>query len=401
MEPPEQVLSFILCSTYATTILLGVGCVLCAFLAFIFLRHSAVLRNPKNTDTYKRKWDPDSFYNASSAYRFLLDVLFLFLLLGLFTFGQIGIKGQLLTTLFLVGIFIFTGLKLVHGHLFSDLTRAILWVSRPINRYFDKLAKPVASVKQSKLKELEQVLENTDGETTEEDKRILQGILKFSDTTVQQIMTPIKDVVAVYENDSIFTVNDTLRQNGFSRMPVYSRSGLSIIGSIHAKDLIGLVDQSEVYWQNKIRRIIQVTTDDKIINLLEEFRIKKNHLAMVINSQEDYVGVATLEDVMEEIVGDISDEFDDDLPVINQINENLFLLEGKTYLSELIRLSIVAPTEFDDLPVECITISDLLYHLAENEPKRRDKFRYKNNSYTIESADKKRITRVKLKINTT
>lgn len=253
--------------------------------------------------------------------------------------------------------------------------------------------------KDLKVKELEQVLENSEGDATEEDQKMLEGIVKFSNTEVRQIMTLGSEMVAVNESESLSEIVEIIRNNGYSRMPVYNKRTEKIIGILHAKDLIAHLDKSNADWKPLLRPAFFVSESKLIIDLLEEFQQRKKHLAIAMDDTGNYTGVVTLQDVIAEIVGDIVDEFDEEEVVYSKLDDHNFIFEAKTPLSDLFKILEIEGAEFEETQRENTTIAGFLSELTQRIPRKNEKINFHHYLFTIEAADKRQVKRVKLTIN--
>ena len=235
----------------------------------------------------------------------------------------------------------------------------------------------------------------------EEDQKILQGIVKFGNTEVKQIMTPRMDVIA-FEMDSDY--QDLLKDildSGFSRIPVYEETFDNIKGILYLKDLLPYLDKEpeDFEWQSLIREPFFVPEKKKIDNLLNEFRDKKIHLAIVVDEYGGSQGIVTLEDVIEEIVGDISDEFDDEDLVYSKLDDNNFVFEGKTPLNDVYRVLDIDGSELEQSKGEADTLAGLVLELSGKIPKKNEKIKLNSFTFTVDAADRKRIKRIKVTLN--
>ena len=184
---------------------------------------------------------------------------------------------------------------------------------------------------------------------------------------------------------------------GFSRVPVYDQSFDKIDGVIYLKDLIPYIEQDESFeWQELIRSPYFVPENKKIDDLLNEFREKKIHMAVVVDEFGGTSGVVTLEDVLEEIVGDISDEFDNEDLVYSKLDDSSFIFDGKTPLNDVYRILDIDGQAFEENKGEADTIAGFITEIAERIPKVKELIEFKEYSFTIEAADKRKISTVKI-----
>jgi gliding motility-associated protein GldE len=248
------------------------------------------------------------------------------------------------------------------------------------------------------VEELSKALEITSqNEKDDEDKKILEGIVKFGNTEVKQIMKSRIDVVALdYEFDFSEVLKQS-RESGFSRIPVYAENFDTIKGVLYTKDLLPhLEEKASFKWQPLIRSPFFVPENKKIDDLLKEFQHRKIHLAIVVDEYGGSSGIVTLEDVLEEIVGDISDEFDDDDIHYSKLDENNFVFEGKTPLIDFYRILDVDPALFEEHKGEADSLAGFIIELAGKIPLKMEKINFAHFLFTIEAADKRRVKRIKV-----
>ena len=229
-----------------------------------------------------------------------------------------------------------------------------------------------------------------------DDHKILRGIVTFGNTEVKQIMKPRMDVKA-FEFDTPF--NELLPQlveAGYSRLPVYKESFDNIVGIVYSKDLLAHLDKKEDFkWQELLRPPFFVPENKKIDDLLAEFQKTKVHLAIAVDEYGGTAGIVTLEDVMEEIVGDITDEFDDDELVYSKLDENNFVFEGKISLSNFYRITGIDGEAFEESKGEADSLAGFILEKEGRIPAKNSKIHFGNIEFTIESVDAKRIKRIK------
>ena len=244
---------------------------------------------------------------------------------------------------------------------------------------------------------LSQALELTsDGATTKDEQKILEGIVNFGNTETVQIMKPRIDIFALSDDESYQVVLEKITKNGYSRNPVYHENIDSIIGVLYAKDLLVHLNKKTFKWQDLIREPFFVPENKKLDDLLGDFREKKNHLAIVVDEYGGTSGLVTLEDVIEEIVGDINDEFDDDDLSYSKIDENNYIFEGKTTIKDFCKVLDDEDEDiFEEEKGESETLAGFILEISGKFPKRGEKIKFKNYTFTIEALDKKRIKQVK------
>ncbi len=248
--------------------------------------------------------------------------------------------------------------------------------------------------------ELEQALEMTSTEIdTEEEKEILKGILNFASISVRQIMKSRMDIVALDMEDNFSEVLKQIKQSGYSRVPVFKESMDHIKGVLYIKDLIPhLKKGDDFYWQNLIRDPFFVPESKKIDDLLRNFQNKRVHLAIVVDEYGGTAGLVTLEDVIEEIVGEFNDEYDNESTLIHELSKDTYEVEGKISLYDFCKALGIEEQVFEEVRGESDSLGGLLLELFSKLPKQGDKVSHDKFNFEIKSADKKRIKKVKVKI---
>lgn len=246
--------------------------------------------------------------------------------------------------------------------------------------------------------ELEQALALTKkDDVNEEEHKILEGIVKFGNTHVRQIMRSRVDVHAVEQSSTISELMDLILDCGHSRLPVYQDNFDNVTGVLYIKDILPhLGDESFVSWQSLIRPPFFVPEKRKIDDLLKDFQVKKVHLAMVVDEYGGTSGIVTLEDVLEEIVGDITDEFDEDELIYTKINDQTYLFEGKTSIIDVFKVLDVEEKEFMSENRIAETLGGLVVELAGRIPKNNEFVIAGNLKLIVESSDKKRVKMIKV-----
>ena len=244
---------------------------------------------------------------------------------------------------------------------------------------------------------LSQALELTSQDATSTDEqKILNGIVNFGNTETVQIMKPRIDVFALSDTETYEEVLSKILTNGYSRNPVYSENIDNIIGVLYAKDLLAHLNKKTFDWQTLLREPFFVPENKKLDDLLADFRAKKNHLAIVVDEYGGTSGVVTLEDVIEEIVGDINDEFDDEDVSYSKIDANNYIFEGKTSIKDFCKILDDEDEEiFEEEKGESETLAGFILEISGKFPKKGAEINFKNYTFTIEALDKKRIKQVK------
>lgn len=245
--------------------------------------------------------------------------------------------------------------------------------------------------------ELEQALALTKEESTsEEEHKILEGIIRFGTTDTRQVMKSRMDVVAIDEETNFQGVLTTILEAGYSRMPVYKDSFDNVIGILYIKDLLPHLSQNDDFkWKELIRKPFFVPENKKIDDLLKEFQEMKMHMAIVVDEYGGSCGVITLEDILEEIVGDITDEFDDDEIVYTKIDHKTYLFEGRTTLVDVYKVLEIDGKEFDQHKGDSETLGGFIVEHAGRILKNNEFIIFDNVKLIVESSDKKRIKMIK------
>jgi gliding motility-associated protein GldE len=232
-----------------------------------------------------------------------------------------------------------------------------------------------------------------------EDKKILEGVVKFGNTDVKQIMTPRVKAVLVEISTPFSDIVKKIKETHFSRIPIYEDSIDVVKGVLYAKDLLPYLDRESMDWEPLMREPFFVPENKKIDDLLKEFQNKKTHLAIVVDEYGGVSGLVTLEDVIEEIVGDITDEFDEDESFFSKLSENVFVFEGQTSLINMYRALGVNGDDFELKKGEADSVAGFVLEIAGRIPQKGEVIDFEDCKFTIESADRRRIKSVKVEIN--
>lgn len=345
----------------------------------------------------------------------ILNSTFVFGEEGLFDFSQSPMLG------FIIQVIVITFLILLVGEVTPKIyatqnslrvTRALVYFVKflrglfyPISSFLiystslvDKVIKPKSH--NISIDELSQALELTnDADMPEEDHKILQGIVKFGNTDVKQIMKPRIDVTTFEYETGYKKLLEDITGFGFSRLPIYKETLDNIAGVLYTKDLLQYLNNADDFkWQEIIRPPFYVPENKKIDDLLREFQHKKIHLAIVVDEYGGTSGIVTLEDVIEEIVGEINDEFDDDELTYSKLDDSNYVFEGKAHLNDVYRIIEIDGEEFEDVKGEADTLAGLIIEIEGRIPTKNEKIKLKNLIFTIESADSRRVKRVKITV---
>ncbi|KQX09050.1 gliding motility-associated protein GldE [Flavobacterium sp. Root420] len=288
------------------------------------------------------------------------------------------------------------------------------WVAYPIS-ILDKLLSPISLPMRSvtlylqrklgkqknsfSINQLSQALELTDSEgTSKDEQKILEGIVSFGNTDTKQVMSPRIDIFGLEISESFEAICPKIIEKGFSRIPIYRDNIDQIEGVLFVKDLLPHIDKKEFDWTILMREAFFVPENKKLDNLLKDFQSLKSHLAIVVDEYGGTSGLVSLEDVIEEIVGDISDEFDDENLNFSQIDEKNFLFEGKINMKDFYRIVDVNEDIFESHKGEAETLAGFILEILGNFPKKDQKIAFENCVFTIETVDKKRVKQIKVTI---
>lgn len=332
----------------------------------------------------------DSLINFSSAPRigFAFQVVFITFILLLF--GEIipkvyAAQYPLAFSMRLSGILF--NLK----RFFAPLSYILIKSTSVVNKYTNKK-------KNISMTDLSQALELT-GDINEE-MEMLEGIIRFGSVNAADIMKPRVDVVSVNIDENFEILKQIIIKSGFSRIPVYKDSFDNIKGILYVKDLLPHLQKANNFrWQNIIRTTYYVPETKKINDLLEEFQSKKIHMAIVIDEYGGSSGIITLEDVLEEIVGEISDESDDDKTSYSKEKDGSFIFEGKTLLNDFFKIVNIPDNSFDNKKGDAETLAGLILEIKGEIPNKNDIVEIDKYKITVLNVDKRRIIQVRFKDN--
>lgn len=328
---------------------------------------------------------------GSPAFKFTLEVILVTFLILLF--------GEVLPKVYASRNSIRFAKRVAYPLAFLDkVLSPISLPMRAVTIYFqNKLGKQKSNFS---VNQLSQALELTDSEgTSTEEQKILEGIVSFGNTDTKQVMSPRIDIFALEISETFAEIYPKIIETGFSRIPVYRDNIDQIEGVLFVKDLLPHIDKEEFDWTSLIREAFFVPENKKLDNLLKDFQSLKSHLAIVVDEYGGTSGLVSLEDVIEEIVGDISDEFDDENLNFSQIDENNFLFEGKINLKDFYRIVDVDEDVFEAHKGEAETLAGFILEILGNFPKKDQKVPFENCIFTVETVDKKRVKQIKVTIN--
>ncbi|MGB5941621.1 MAG: gliding motility-associated protein GldE [Leeuwenhoekiella sp.] len=250
------------------------------------------------------------------------------------------------------------------------------------------------------IDQLSQALELTDeADTSAEEQKILQGIISFGNTDTKQVMRPRMDIFALNAEMPYSDILPLIVDQGFSRIPVFTENIDQITGILYVKDLLPHIDKTEFDWTGLQRDAYFVPENKKLDDLLNEFKDKRKHLAIVVDEYGGTSGLISLEDIIEEIVGDISDEFDDEDIIFSKLDDNNYVFEGKTSLKDFYRvIKLEDSSLFEDNKGEAETLAGFLLEISKGFPKKNEILRFENYAFTVEVIDRRRIKQIKLTI---
>jgi len=280
---------------------------------------------------------------------------------------------------------------LVVGKICSPLSNVLVRSTSFIDKRIKKSGTEIS------VNDLDHALEITDIEgVSDEDKKILEGIVKFGETDVKQIMKSRVDVVAFDEANSFSELLPQIIENGYSRIPIFKESFDNVSGVLYVKDLLPHIDSGEFDWRLLLREPFFVPESKKIDDLLRQFQESKVHMAIVVDEYGGTSGIVTLEDVIEEILGEISDEFDDDDIVYSKIDENNYVFEGKISLVDMYKIMDIEGEIFEDEKGEADTLAGFLIEKSGKIMKKNERIKFGEYLFEVEAADKRRIKQVKV-----
>jgi len=236
-------------------------------------------------------------------------------------------------------------------------------------------------------------------DTTHEEQKILKGIVSFGNTDTKQVMKPRMDIFALNESQPFKDIIPEIIENGYSRIPVYKENVDQVTGILYVKDILPYLDKREFDWTSLVRDPYFIPENKKLDDLLNEFKVKKIHLAIVVDEYGGTSGLISLEDIIEEIVGDISDEFDDEDLIFSKLDDKNFVFEGKTPLKDFYKIiKLEDASKFEENKGESETLAGFLLEISGGFPKKNEIIFFSNYKFIIEVIDDKRIKQIKLSI---
>jgi putative hemolysin len=340
-------------------------------------------------------------------------ILSAFLSNRLFDFTGTPVLGFIVQVIVITFLILFFGEIMPKVYATQNRIQMSLLMAYPLS-VLEKVFRPVASVlilssslvkKRTSLRQtnismddLSDALELASDELHEEEK-ILKGIVKFGNINVSEIMCARVDVTTIDIKSGFKTIIPKIIESGFSRIPVYSGSFDNVVGILYAKDVLPYTDYPDSFkWQALLRPPYFVPETKKINDLLKEFQVQKNHMAVVIDEFGGTSGIVTLEDILEEIVGEISDESDQEDSLYRKIEENTFIFEGKVLLNDFCKITGAEGDPFEEVRGESETLAGLILEITGEIPEKDQVIEYKEYKFKIESVDKRRIREIRVVI---
>ena len=277
--------------------------------------------------------------------------------------------------------------------IFTPLSSILLFSTSFID---NRLKKKLSNVS---MEEISQAIDLTSNNERYSERRILKSIVEFANIDVKEIMKPRTDVIALEINTSFDEVIKVILSSSYSRIPVYEDTFDNIKGILYIKDLLPYLDKKELDWRDLCHPPLFVPETKKINDLLKEFQDKKIHLSIVVDEYGGTSGIVTLEDILEEIVGEINDEFDDDGAQYSKLDENTFSFEAKTSLNDFLRIVDGESDYFDNIKGDNDTIAGIILEKTGVIPKTAEEIIFHPYRFIVESVDDRKIKRVKVVIN--
>ena len=334
----------------------------------------------------------DFYFNnlASPVIKFLIEIVLVTFLILLF--GEVLPKIYASRNAYSFASFMAKPMIFLNSML-SFLSKPLMGLTKVVER---KLSRKQSDFS---VEVLSQALELTSkGATTKEEKKILQGIVNFGNTDTSQIMCPRMDIFALASDEEFNKVTEKIIKKGHSRIPVYNENIDNIIGILYTKDLIPHLNKKTFQWKKIIREAFFVPENKKLDDLLKEFQDMKNHMAIVVDEYGGTSGLISLEDIIEEIVGDISDEFDQNDLSYSKLDDLNYVFEGKITLKDFYKVLQIEESMFEENKFEAETLAGFILEITGKFPKKGDKVSFRNYNFIIEAIDKKRIKQVKVNL---
>ena len=337
-----------------------------------------------------------------------------------FFFAEVIDFGSSVVLEFLVITVVLTFLLLLFGEIMPKIysaqhTLKFVRIAAPIVRLLRKVFSPLSALlvrsgfivnklvaKKNysiSVDELSQALELTDKTEISEESNILEGIIRFGAETAKEVMTPRLDMVDLEINTPYSEVLNCVVENAYSRVPVYMDSRDNIKGILYIKDLLPHLNKGDNFrWQTLVRPAYFVPETKKIDDLLRDFQANKIHIAIVVDEFGGTSGIVTMEDIIEEIVGEINDEYDEEERTYVKLNDSTYIFEAKTLLSDFYKILKLDPEEFEDVAGEADTVAGLLLEIKGEFPKLHEKLEFQHYLFEVLEMDARRILKVKVLI---
>ena len=280
--------------------------------------------------------------------------------------------------------------------------RRLFWVFESILLRSGFLASKVIKNDQQMLSvdELEHALELTDKNDIKEEQKMLQGIVRFGDETVREVMTSRQDIVALNINSPFSDVLKSIVENNYSRIPIYQNNDDNIKGVLYIKDLLPhLAKPTSFKWQTLMRPPHFVPETKRLDDMMKDFKENKVHIAIVVDEFGGTSGLITLEDILEEIVGEINDEYDEEDTNYSKLNYNTYVFDGKTLLSDVTKILEVDDDYFSEIEGDADSLAGLLLEIKGDFPTMHERIEYRNFMFEILKVDGRRISKVKITIS--
>lgn len=333
---------------------------------------------------------------------------------SIFDFSQAPIIGYLFNVVAITFTILLFGEILPKIYAHKNATRMVLFVAPGLYAFL-RILSPISNLlisstvfikrrlaryrKNISVSDLSQALDLTSGTLTDE-KKILKGIVTFGNTSVSEIMRPRVDVISVSTDASLSKLIGLVVESGYSRIPVYEETFDNVKGILYIKDLLPHLDKHNNFnWLNLIRPAFFVPESRKIDDLLRDFQNNKIHMGIVIDEYGGTRGIITLEDVLEEIVGEISDESDREEMIYSKINDNTYIFEGKILINDFHKITQTDDSAFDEIRGDAETLAGLILELKGEIPQKNEKFLAGSYTFIVESVDARRIKQIKVIID--
>ncbi|MFN8239842.1 MAG: gliding motility-associated protein GldE [Bacteroidales bacterium] len=350
---------------------------------------------------------------GNNAVNIAIVILSSFISIKLFDFSQTPVLGFLIEVVVITALILFFGEIMPKVYATHNRLPMVHFMAYPLIM-LEKLFSPVTSVlivsssfvkkrtsrRQTNISmdDLSDALEMTSEEFREEEK-ILKGIVKFGNINASEIMCPRVDVTTIDIKSGFKTIIPQIIESGFSRIPVYSGSFDNVAGILYVKDVLPYSNNPDSFkWQGLLRPPYFVPETKKINELLKEFQQKKIHLAVVVDEYGGTSGIITLEDILEEIVGEITDESDLDETLYRKISENRFVFDGKVLLNDFYKILSIDDDPFEDIRGESETLAGLILEITGEIPQKDRVIEFGNFKFSVLSADKRRIREISVEI---